>query len=272
MQDERIMGESQTAVVTGAAGGLGASFARKLASQGYGLILLDRREDALKSLCDELVARHGIAVEPIAVDLISDEAVAAIATRLSAMPNLELLVNNAGFGVARFFVDADVEQHLDMVRVHVLAAVRLTHAVLPGMLDRNRGAIINVSSLNAWTPCAGVVSYSATKAYLTVFSQALHDELRGTGVRIQALCPGFIRTDFHDTPEMKGGFNTKQIPGFMWTTPERVVESSLKALPRGRAIVIPGWFNRLTGRLMQMPIAQPIVRALVRQDRTLGEA
>ncbi|MDZ7616087.1 MAG: SDR family NAD(P)-dependent oxidoreductase, partial [Patescibacteria group bacterium] len=193
-----------------------------------------------------------------------------LAARLSAMTSLEMLVNNAGFGVARFFVDADVQRHLDMVRVHVLAAVRLTHAVLPRMLERNQGAVINVSSLNGWAPCAGVVSYSATKAYVTVFTQALHDELRGTGVRMQALCPGFIRTEFHDTPEMRGGFNPGHIPGFMWTTAEQVVECSLRALPRGRAVVIPGWFNRIAGRLMQMPVAQPIVRALIRQERTLG--
>ncbi len=272
MQDENSTGESRTAIITGAAGGLGACFAHKLASRGYELMLVDRREDALTTLCDELTARHGVRVEPLVVDLTDEDAMASLAARLSATPDLEMLVNNAGFGVARFFVDADVERHLDMIRVHVLAAVRLTHSVLPAMLNRNRGAIINVSSLTAWTPCAGMVSYAATKAYLTVFTQALHDELRGTGVRIQVLCPGFIRTGFHDAPGMKDGFNPGQIPGFMWTTPEQVVDCSLRALPRGRAVVIPGWFNRLTGRLMQMPIAQPVVRALVRQERMLPDA
>lgn len=270
MQDESAKRESRTAIITGAAGGLGACFARKLASRGYGLMLVDRREDALTALCDELTPQYRVRVEPLVVDLTDEEAVAGLATRLAATPALEMLVNNAGFGVARFFVDADVERHVDMVRVHVLAAVRLTHSVLPAMLDRNRGAVINVSSLNAWAPCAGVVSYSATKAYLTVFSQALHDELRGTGVRIQALCPGFVRTEFHDAPGMKDGFNPGQVPGFMWMTPEQVVDCALRALPRGRAVVMPGLFNRIVGRLMQMPIAQPIVRALVRQDRTLS--
>ncbi len=258
-----------TVAITGAAGGLGACFARKLAARGYGLMLIDRREDALNVLCEELTAQHGVGVEPLAVDLAAEDAMVSLASRLAATPELAILVNNAGYGVSKFFVDAGVEQHLDMIRVHVLAAVRLTHAVLPGMLERERGAVINVASLSAWTPCAGMVSYSSTKAYLTVFTRALHDELRGTGVRIQALCPGFIRTDFHDAPAMKQGFDRGQIPRFMWMTPERVVDYSLRALPGGRPVVIPGWFNRITGRLMQMPISQPVVRALVRQERTL---
>ena len=168
--------------------------------------------------------------------------------------------------LALLFIDADVERHLDMIRVHVLASVRLTCAVLPGMVERNRGAVINMSSLCAWTPCAGVVPYSSTKAYLTVFSQGLQDELRETNVRIQALCPGFVHTGFHDTEGMSN-FDPAQIAGWLWMMPDDVVECSLKSLASKRVIVIPGWRNRILGRFMQAPIFQPIVRALVRQPR-----
>lgn len=266
-QDANSPTPIKTAAVTGAAGGLGSCFAKKLAERGYHLILIDRNEDKLKQLCEDLATQHNIVAAPAVVDLTDDESVETLARHLANTATLELLVNNAGFGVAKYFVDADVERHLDMIRVHVMAAVRLTHAVLPGMIERDSGAVINVSSLNAWSPCAGVVSYSSTKAYVTVFGQALYDELRDTNVRIQTLCPGFVRTEFHDTNDMKG-FDPQQLPAWMWMMPDDVVEYSLKNLARRKAIVIPGWTNRLMGRCMRMPLFQPLVRAVVRQDRT----
>ena len=256
--------DKRTAAITGAAGGLGAAFARKLAQRGYDLVVIDRRDEDNRRLADELMRAHGIKAEAITANLTEEAAVKGLAQRLAAMPTLELLVNNAGFGLAKYVVDADIERHLDMIRVHVLASVRLTCTVLPGMVQRNRGAIINVSSLCAWTPCAGVVPYSSTKAYLTTFSLALQDELRGTNVRIQALCPGFVHTGFHDTEDMRN-FDPQQIPRFLWLEADDVAECSLKHLSRKRVIVIPGLVNRVLGRLMQMPLFQPLVRTLVRQ-------
>lgn len=258
---------NRTAVVTGAAGGLGACFARKLAERGYDLMLVDCREEPLAQLAAELATEHGVAARAWPADLTDAQAVKSVAAELAGTPALELLVNNAGFGLAKYFVDADVERHVDMIRVHVLAAVRLTHAVLPGMLKRNRGAIVNMASLCAWTPCAGVVSYSSTKAYLVAFSQGIQDELRNTEIRIQALCPAFVYTGFHFAEGMSG-FDPQKIPRWLWMMPDDVVECSLRNLHRKKVIVVPGWRTALLCRLMRMPVSQPIVRALVRQERT----
>jgi len=135
---------------------------------------------------------------------------------------------------------------------------------LAGMLERDRGAIINVSSLSAWTPCAGIVQYSATKQYLVTFSQAIQQELKGTSVTIQALCPGFVKTDFFKAEAM-AAFETRRIPKWLWVTPDEVVRCSLARLDK--VIVIPGLACRVLGRLMQMPVAQPIVRRLVKNKR-----
>jgi len=259
--------ENKTAVVTGAAGGLGACFARKLAERGYDLMLIDRRAEPLAQLAAELAAKHGVAARAWPADLADAAAVKRLAAELAKMPALDLLVNNAGFGLGKYFVDADVERHADMIQVHVLAAVRLTHAVLPGMLQRNYGAIINLASLSAWTPCAGTVSYSSTKAYLVAFSQGLQDELRGTPIRIQALCPGFVHTGFHAADSMSA-FDTRKTPRWLWMRPDDVVECSLRSLSRKRVIVTPGWRTGLLGRFMRMPLLQPLVRALARQERT----
>jgi short-subunit dehydrogenase len=253
--------DKEWAVVTGAAGGLGSCFAAKLAERGYRLLLVDRREEHLEQLCQRIATRYGVVAEPCAVDLCNRDEVESLARRLHQMTDVELLVNNAGFGTTGFFVDIDVSQHVDMIQVHVLAPTTLTHAVLPGMIQRNRGAIINVSSLAAWTYSAGSVQYASTKSYLAVFSPALAQELRGTNVRVQALCPGFIRTDFHAADSMQD-FDTRQVPANHWMSAEAVVDCSLRRLSRNRVIVIPGFRNRILGRLMQMPLFQPIVQRL----------
>jgi short-subunit dehydrogenase len=184
------------------------------------------------------------------------------------MPAVELLVNNAGFGTTDYFVDVDVGQHLDMIHVHVLTPVLLTHAVLPAMIERDRGAIINVSSLAAWSHSAGNVQYASTKTYLAVFSETLGQELRGTNVRIQALCPGFVRTEFHAAAAMKD-FDLRRVPARFWMSTEDVVECSLRMLGGNRVIVFPGLKYRILGRLMQMPLFQPFVRRLLATGRRL---
>ncbi|MBI2481211.1 MAG: SDR family NAD(P)-dependent oxidoreductase, partial [Planctomycetia bacterium] len=161
-------------------------------------------------------------------------------------------------------VGVEVQRHIDMISVHVQTPVLLTHAVLPRMIERNRGAIINVSSLAAWTHSAGSVHYCATKAYLVFFSEALQDELKGTKVRIQALCPGFVRTGFHDGESMSK-LDLGKIPKWLWVTTDTVVECSLQNLCGDRVVVVPGLFPRLLGRCMRMPMLQPLVRALARQ-------
>lgn len=260
-------GERGVALVTGAAGGLGKSFANKLAERGYRLLLVDRRQKQVEQVCETITARHGVAADPCAVDLCKREHVEELAKRLEQMRDLELLVNNAGFGCIDHFVDTHAKHVMDMVDVHVVAPTILTRAAIPGMIRRNRGAIINVSSLSAWFQSAGNVSYGATKCFLAVFSMALQQELRGTDVRVQALCPGFVRTEFHDAESMKG-FNLRCAPAaHLWMSPDEVVNCSLRRLSSNQVVVIPGFGYSLVGRLARMPVLQPLMRWVTRVPR-----
>lgn len=260
----------RTAAITGAAGGLGTEFCRQLAEQGYGLLLIDRDETALEALATALTNQFEVAVHTRCIDLVDEAAVTALAEHLASLTELVLLVNNAGFGQSKYFVDINVEQHVDMVNLHVHTPVRLCHAVLPGMIERDEGAIINVSSLSAWTPCAGIVQYSATKQFLVTFSEAVKEELKGTKVKVQALCPAFVKTKFFETEAMDS-FTEKQVPKWLWIEPDKVVRCSLERLATGQVIVIPGLLCRILGRLMRMPLAQPIVRRLATNKRELND-
>lgn len=227
------------ALITGASSGIGETFARRLAAGGFDLALVARREDRLKALAAELSAAHGIQADVVAADLSKDEEVAGVTDYIEAHPDLTLLVNNAGFGKRGKFVDADLEGQLDMVRVHIIATGKLTRAALPAMIRQGRGGIINVSSVAAFFPSAGGATYSASKVYLNNFSEALAAELDETGVKVQALCPGFTYSEFHDTPEYSD-FDRKDIPAALWMSAEEVVDESLAALSGERVIVIPG--------------------------------
>lgn len=261
--------QEKTAAITGAAGGLGTRFCHQLAEQGYRLLLIDRDRTALDELAAELTSQFDIAVDTQCVNLVDEEAVKVLAEHLASLPEVSLLVNNAGFGQSKYFVDIDIEHHVDMVNLHVHAPVRLCHAVLPGMIERDRGAIINVSSLSAWTPCAGIVQYSATKQFLVTFSEAVREELKETQMKIQALCPAFVKTKFFETDAMDT-FTEKQVPKWLWIEPNKVVRCSLKRLAADQVIVIPGLVCRILGRLMRMPLAQPFVRRLATNKREVN--
>ena len=241
------------ALITGASSGMGAVFARQLAAQGYDLILVARREERLAALAAELQQRHTIAVEVMAADLSRPADVERVADRITGLEALDMLVNNAGFGTTGRFVEVDLAKTMDMIQVHVTASVRLCRAALPGMLARRRGALINVASVAAFTPVPGNATYAATKGYLVTFSKALHAELRRTGVKVQALCPGFTYTGFHDTSEFEG-FKHSQIPAIMWMTAEDVVAASLKGLKRNQAVCIPGLKYRLLVAVASGPL------------------
>lgn len=255
--------DHQTAVVTGASSGIGSEFAKELARRGYDLVVVARRKERLESLQAELQQAHDARVDVHVADLTCQDAVEQLASRIAEMDNLSLLVNNAGFGTTGHFAGADIQQQLDMIRVHVLSTARLTHAALRGMLERDCGAVINVSSIAAWLPCSGNAQYAATKSYLNSFSEAVGDELRGTRVHIQALCPGFTVTEFHDAEGMRD-FDRSQIGKGLWMPANAVVNYSLKKLNSGRTIVIPGWKNRVLARVLRTPILQPIVKAVGR--------
>ena len=225
------------ALVTGASSGIGAEFARQLAARGYDLVLVARRADRLQQLADQLHDWHGIQADALPADLTQAEDVERVCRHIANTTNLQLLVNDAGFGMSEPFASSDIEKQVDMVDLHVLANMRLMRAALPGMLEHGHGGIINVSSLASYVPLPTNANYSATKSYLTVFTTALHAELRNTGVRVQALCPGFTVAEFH------GQFdNTRRerIPRFLWLDAGRVVRESLDALEHDQLICVPG--------------------------------
>ena len=237
-------GEPGTALITGASSGIGAAYARQLAAMGYNLILVARREERLAALAAELKERYPISAQVLAADLSNPAGVERVEAYIARLERLDVLINNAGFGSPGSFVEADFANQLAMIQVHVVASVRLTRAALPLMMTRQRGAIINVSSIAGLVPIPGSATYSATKAYLNVFSEALQAELRDTDIKIQALCPGFTRTGFHDTPEHQG-FGRSEIPEFMWMSAEEVAAQSLSGLDRHQVVLVPGFKNRL---------------------------
>jgi short-subunit dehydrogenase len=232
------------ALVTGASAGIGEAFARALAARHHDLLLVARRRDRLEALAKELAERHRVSASVEAVDLAEEAGLAALAAAIAADPP-DLLVNNAGFGSFGRFAELDPERELEEVRLNVLALVRLTRAALPGMLGRGSGAVINVSSLAGEVPGPFTATYAATKAFVTSFSESLHEELRGTGVVVQALLPGFTRTEFQEV----AGVDPGRVPSLAWMSAERVARTSLAALERGDALCIPGAGNRLLGGL-----------------------
>jgi uncharacterized protein len=252
------------AVVTGASAGIGEVFARKLAAQGYRLLLAARRRDRLEALAAEFPGR----AEAFPADLASEAGVRALEERIAGDETLELLVNNAGFGTLGRFWELPVESQETMHRLHVMASVRLTHAALRGMARRNRGGVINVSSVAAFGHSPGNVSYCATKAWMNVFTSALDLELRaaGSAVKVQALCPGFTYSDFHDTM----GVDRDKIPRALWLEADFVVEESLRAFDRGKVIAIPAWrYKAIAAFLRYLP--RWVLRAgAIRYSRRTG--
>ncbi len=244
------MSANPMALVTGASSGIGATFARQIAEDGYGLVLVARRTDRLEELAAELRARHGVPAETMAADLTRDADVDRVAQRLADFPNLALLVNNAGFGTKGFFFEADAVQQDAMHRLHVLATERLTRAALPGMIARRRGGIVNVASIAGFLQSPGHISYFATKAWMISFTEGLHMELKvlGSPVVVQALCPGYTYSEFHDVM----GSDRKEIPKSLWMPADFVVRESLRGLKEGRLIVIPGWRYRAIVRLVKL--------------------
>ena len=235
------MAKRKLALITGATSGIGAAFARKLATLGYDLVLHGRRKEKLNNLAQEL-RQTGVEAEVLIAELASPAGMQLVEKRIRAADNLFMLVNNAGFtNKGGGFSERDVDREEELIRVHATATMRFTSAALPQMLSRGEGDIINVSSVAAFLPSPSGGLYHSTKAFINAFTRCLHLDLDGTGLRVQALCPGFTHTDFHSRIDM----DPKQIAGFLWMTSEKVVDLSLKALPKGKPIYISGLRNKL---------------------------
>jgi len=237
---------SRTAFITGATSGIGAAFARKLASENYDLIITGRRAEKINALAEELRAKYKIKVEVMLAELSDENVINALETKIKNLDDLELLVNNAGFGVKGVFFQNEIAPYENMLKAHALATMKFTHAALPKMLANKKGAIINVSSVVAFFPWMRSIVYGATKAFINLFTETLYLELKGTGVRIQVLCPGITDTDFFAKMETSAySFAHMKMKIFKPMSPEVVVERSLLSLSKNKAVCIPGMINKL---------------------------
>jgi uncharacterized protein len=225
------------ALVTGASSGIGKTFATALARRGYDLVLVARDADRLRALSADL-AGMGASATPVAADLGTDEGLVAAEEALRAAGRLDLLVNNAGFGTTGTLAVAPFEGQDQMLRLHVIAVNRLTRAALQLMRPARRGSIITVSSVASFANSSGNVNYCATKAYQRSFSEGLAIECEPEGIRVQALCPGFTTTEFHDRMQFD---QRGRAPAWMWLTASDVVETSLRQIEaHGPVVCIPG--------------------------------
>lgn len=258
------------ALITGSSSGIGACFAAELAGRGYDLLLVARRRDRLEEVARLLQNERGVTAEILSADLTVDDELAAVERRIAAAHNLELLVNNAGFGTIGKFASVNVDSQDQMHRLHVTATVRLTHAALQGMIARGGGGIINVSSVAGFWQSPGSVSYCATKCWMNSFTEGLALELLTTGspVKVQALCPGYTISEFHDV----AGMDRKLIPSKLWMRAEDVVEESLRGLERGKILVVPGRVYKMGVFLMKHAPRFLLKRAAVQQQRRLKRA
>ncbi|MBZ9777085.1 SDR family NAD(P)-dependent oxidoreductase [Mesorhizobium sp. CO1-1-8] len=223
-----------TAVITGASSGIGAVYADRLAGQGYDLVLVARRADRLEELAGKLRQTYSGNVSVISADLADDDDVRRVEQAVTADDSVTLLVNNAGLGGQSVVATADADAAERMIKVNVIALTRLTRAVLPGFLARNRGAVVNIASVLAYETSFGGI-YSGTKAYVVNFTEALHREVDGTEVQVQVVLPGATRTDFWEL----AGSDIDQLPKEIVMSADDMVDAALVGLARGEAVTVP---------------------------------
>ena len=232
-----------TALVTGGTAGIGAEFARQLAARGDDLVLVARDAERLTAFAAELEQRYRVAVEVLVADLTERRGLAAVEARLAdGSRPVDLLVNDAGMGTGGPFAELSIDHEVAEIELNVVAVVRLTHAAVGPMRERGRGAVLNVSSLAGLAPAPNNATYAASKAFVTSFSESLHEDLRNTGVSVTAVLPGFTRTEFH---QHVGRDTVRRVPRQVWMSATTVAQSAVTATAAGRAICIPGWGYRL---------------------------
>lgn len=222
-----------TALITGSTAGIGSAFARRLAADGHNLVLVARDTKRLQEQATELHDRHGIEAEVLTADLSTEEGIGAVEKRLSDRRDpVDLLINNAGFGNKGRYLEVPIADELTMLKVHCEAVLRLTSAAAETMRERGRGGVINVASVAAFVPRG---TYGASKAWVVQFTQGAAKDLAGAGVRLMALCPGLVRTEFHQ----RAGMGTGNVPKWMWLDADKLVEAALADLARGKTLSIP---------------------------------
>ena len=245
------------ALVTGASSGIGDALARQLAAAGTDLVLVARSRDRMESLAKELTHAHRVDVEVLAADLGDPIELGAVEDRVRDGDVLDLVINNAGFGTQGRFWELDLAGEQSEIDLNISAVVRLSHAALAAMVPRGHGALVNVSSLGSLSPVPMMATYGATKAFVTSFTEALHEELRGTGVTATAVLPGFIRTEFQERAGLSEGAG---VPAFAWMTPDAVARDTLVAAAAGKATCVPGLGYRVASGVIA-----PVPRMLRRR-------
>jgi short-subunit dehydrogenase len=247
---------TSTALVTGASSGIGVALADELARRGHALTLVARREDRLRELADKINGDHGVRVEWIAVDLTDaaerDRIPAEVASRGMVV---DMLVNDAGMGTSGPFHELPIEREIQMIRLNVEAMVALCGAFVPGMVERGSGGVLNVASVSGFMPVPQQATYSASKAFVLTFTEALTIDLHGTGVTATALCPGPVKTEFEGIID--------GLPSVLFVEPEQVARKALDALENGRRSVVPGAFNKVnavSGRYTPRRVFLPLAR------------
>jgi uncharacterized protein len=257
--------ETSTALVTGASAGIGEAIARELASRGQNLTLTARREDRLTELATELHEHFGVRAGVVAADLGAEGERDRLAAKLEELGlAVEVVVNNAGFGYAGDFAEAERGRQLEMVRLNCEAVVDLSARFLPEMVERGRGNVLNVASTGAFQPMPKSATYGATKAFVLSHSEAVHHELRGTGVTVTAVCPGPVRTEFVEAADLRGADSA---PGFVWMSAEDLASDAVDAAEAGKRAVVPGRLNyagmllgRHSPRMLTLPFTERIWR------------
>lgn len=254
----------RTALVTGASSGIGAEIARELARRGHGLLLVARRRERLEELRTELADR-GVRIEVMPADLSDREDRARLFDKVEALGvEVDILVNNAGLSTIGAVHRSSVEAELNMIEVDVMAVADLCTRFLPAMVQRRRGAVLNVASTGAFQPLPGQAGYGACKAFVLSYTRSLNGELHGTGVNATALCPGPVRTEFGDAAGFKPGEADGALPSFMWEPADGVARAGVDGLDRGHTVVIPGTANRLTAAIATVTPKQLLVPVLSR--------
>jgi short-subunit dehydrogenase len=250
-----------TALVTGATAGLGAEFARQLAGSGADIVLVARDEARLLTTRVALEDRHPVKVEMLSADLSTVDGCDRVAERIASTASpIDILVNNAGIGMYRRFGAAELQRDERMLDLNVRAVLRLTHAAVRAMTGRGSGQIINVSSVSGFVPRAGNVTYSASKAWVTTFSEGLALELAGSGVQVTAVCPGFTHTEFHE----RASADMSKVPDWMWLDTHDVVAQGLADAGRGKPVSVPSArYKALAGAARYTP--RSVVRAVMRR-------
>lgn len=240
----------QTALITGASSGIGLDLARVFAREGWDVVLVARSEDKLRALADSLAKEHGITAHVVPADLAKpDAAIGVLQTLTERNLTVDALVNNAGFGVAGPFVETDGHAELEMIQVNCAAVTQLTKLLLPGMVARKRGRILNVASTAAFQPGPLMAIYYATKAYVLSFSEAIADELRDTGVTVTALCPGPTLTGFAEAAQMT---STRLFNLTRPASSADVARIGYKAMMAGQRVVVPGLKNKLLAQSVRI--------------------